>query len=124
MDLKDVFLNNENFKNLSKTRNIRELTIKLIELFEKEGFKFYPEWRGIHRSGEYRKNYTFKVEQPTGKLVNIITVYPMDGWLKVEVYRGQYDKTHYSVFQNNIDDYEQMKPMLYDVRDIYNSISI
>ena len=123
MDFKDHFFNSEDFDNLKITINIEELTIKLVALFEKEKFKFYPEWRGIHKSGTHRKNFTFKVKQPSGKLENIITIYPMAGWLKVEVYRGQYEKTHYSVYLNTIDEYEQIKPLLKDATDIYNSIS-
>lgn len=38
----------------------------------------------------------------------------MAGWLKVGVYRGQYNKAHYKVNINNIDNSEQMKPMLDD----------
>lgn len=58
-----------------------------------------------------------------GRNQNLITVYPMSGWLKVEIYRGQYDKKHYPVNVNNIGDYEEMKPLLDDAISIYNSIS-
>ena len=47
----------------------------------------------------------------------------MAGWLKVEVYRGEYDKTYYRVHPYTIDDYEQMNPLLKDATNIYNSIS-
>jgi|GEM_PF-781028 len=123
MGMNDRFFNSTDFNNLRETRNIEELTIKLVGLFEKEGFKFYPEWRGTHKSGKNRKNFTFKARQPSGKLENIITIYPMAGWLKVEVYRGQYAKTCYSVHPDTFDDYEQMNLLLKDATDIYNSIS-
>lgn len=62
MNKKDVFFESNNFDNLKETQNLEYLTKKLIELFEIEGFKFYPEWRKCHSSGK-RKNFTFKAIQ-------------------------------------------------------------
>lgn len=124
MDLKEYFLNSADFENLKRTSNLEELTLKLIALFKHAGFKFYPEWRGIHKSGQFRKNFTFKVRQSAdSRNQNLITVYPMSGWLKVEIYRGQYDKKHYPVNVNNIGDHVEMEPLLNDAISIYNSIS-
>lgn len=123
MDSKDEFLSNSDFDNLRKVKNLEVLTLNLINLFEEEGFQFYPEWRGIDKSGRYRKNFTFKAKQLTGRIENIITIYPMTGWLKVEVYRGEYDKTPYPINIDNINDIVKMRPLLDDAKDIYNSIS-
>ncbi len=123
MDRKERFLNSQDFENLKLTSNLGELVIKLIALFENEGFRFYPEWRRVHKTGKLRKNFTFKAKQPAGKLENIVTIYPMSGWLKVETYRGQYNKKSYRVNVSNIEDPAQLKPLLDDAKDIYNSIS-
>lgn len=124
MEFKEYFLKSGDFSNLKRTRNLEELILRLIALFERNGFKFYPEWRGIHKSGQFRKNFTFKVRQSSdGRNQNLITIYPMSSWLKVEIYRGQYDKKYYPVNAENIDDNIAMKPLLDDAIDIYNSIS-
>lgn len=94
----------------------------MVEIFEDEGFKFYPEWRETHSTGKL-KNFTFKVDQRADRFENIITIYPMSGWLKVEVYRGQYNKTHYRVGIETINSPYYMKALIEDAKDIYNSLS-
>lgn len=122
MDRKDIFFKSNNFDNLKETQNLEYLIKKLVEIFENDGFEFYPEWRNKHSSGK-RRNFTFKVIQESGKEVNLITIYPKSGWLKVEVYRGIYNKNHYSVNIDTIDDKNAMKALLKDVKKIYNTIS-
>jgi len=125
MNRKERFFSSDDFESLKQTNNLEELVLKLIARFEEKGFRFYPEWRTKHKTGKDRKNFTFKVEQPADSInENLITIYPQSGHLKVEIYRGQTNKTYYKVDPSNVDDSAQLKPLLDDAKAVYNSISV
>lgn len=114
----NMFVNNEEYKMCSE--KLKQLMVYVFKIFNDNGFEFYPEWRNEHNVNG-KKVFLLKALNPrkVNSDPNIVTIYPMSDWLKIEVYYGQRNKHYYDI--RNINDVN--KEMVEDAWSIYKGIA-